>query len=66
MYDAEGRMSDIQYNEAAGTAPTADVHIVDETLEQSPFGRLVLGAGGIGGRAGYHCAYEYVPFNPHK
>ena len=62
VYDAEGRMSDIQYNEAAGTAPTPDVHIVYETLEQSPFGRLVRVESVDG--TGYYDAYEYVPFNP--
>ncbi len=61
VYDEQGRMKDIQYTVAAGTAPTPDVHVVYETPEQSPFGRVVRVESADG--TGYYDSYEYVPID---
>ena len=70
VYDEQNRMKDIQYTipptlpdgtTPNPTAPTPDVHLVYETLQQSPFGRLVRVESEDG--TGFYDAYEYVPFN---
>ncbi len=58
VYDAQGRMTQINYTTQPGTAWTPSVYVNYETLAESVLGRVKSIGNGV------YETYEYVPVNP--